>query len=280
MPRTPLTMRTVNSRESPGTGTVRGPARDRDGHVSFLDIASSAASSIRQSSFSSRSRRSRTPSRLSNSNTPSLRTQSTPIQPPEEIQETNEDSGQSRIASTGVWSLSLTVEAPDNESEAAERHPYSSPNPARTDGPESPSDSLPLTVSDINFRVDEDDDTEYRASRQLPPHPPLPHPLPHTPLPSASLAGSFSQQFQQRHLRQQSSASTEPSQLQPAYVAQTSFGRRLLMARAQAQEASQNASTSTISEQRRHIRGFTRSRSLGFISFGRKDSNGNGNGRS
>jgi hypothetical protein len=189
----------------------------------------------------------------------------TTIQSPQSTHITNEVSEGSRIASTGIWSLSLSVSPPvptvDEHTEEPERHPYSSPHPEdNTDTMHmSPTESLPLSVSDINFRVDDDDETEYRgSSRHLPRHPPLPNSPLNTPPP-----GSLRQQNQ----RQDSSRSGDSTP--QAYVAQTSYGRRLVMARTQAQEANQNASSTTVNEERGHSR--SRSRSLGFIPFGKKE---------
>ncbi|KLO18399.1 hypothetical protein SCHPADRAFT_886283 [Schizopora paradoxa] len=207
--------------------------------TSFLDFASSAASSFRGSS------RSRSRKRQSGSNKSGV-SKGTGTQRSRRTQHTSSGSGTN---STGVWTLTLSVDRNGSQSSprphlaalnSASSHPFAL-NP---DGeqPESPTDSLPMSVSDINFRVDEDDEDALsnRPSRFLPRHPPLPE----TP-----------RSFAFTSLTPNDSLRQSPGMIEnrQPYVAQTVIGRRIAEARAQSQEPRSDSATGSRSNNVGHL---------------------------
>lgn len=214
--------------------------------VSFLDFASSGAASLRESTRS-RSRR----HSVSNKST----TQSvveTQIQSRSPQTSPQESSGQSQSASTGMWTLSLSVEPPRRpvresqelvprtavETIVSTRHPFSMVSAdLQVAAPDSPTESLPMSVSDINFRNDEENEspTADRSPRfHLPRHPPLPG-TPHSY--SFTPNVQISEFARASHMRQMSAPNLGAVESRRPYVAQTSFGRRLAQVRAQAMES-------------------------------------------
>lgn len=256
-------------------------SQPRDLLVSFLDVASSAASSIRGSS---RSRRQRSASNKSSSQNGNGKRAS---------RRSQNSSGYSQSTSTGLWSLSLSVDPQPRrqrhseepvpvtaiETEASFRHPFSvSSGDAIAAPQDSPTDSIPMSVSDINFRVDEEDEDAAEASSRLR----LPR---HPPLPTTPLSFTFSSDMHgpetigHGHSRQISTASVASGE-GDMYVAQTPLGRRLAEARAQAHSAQGNRSYATLppvpppstptGSERRVRLGGNRARSLPFLNLSNK----------
>ncbi|KAL5523805.1 hypothetical protein ACEPAG_7978 [Sanghuangporus baumii] len=219
--------------------------------VSFLDFASSGAASLRESTRS----RSRRPSTSIKSSSQSANEHQTRSQ--------QESSGQSQTTSTGMWTLSLSVDAPARPAReshelvprtavdtiASTRHPFSMVSAdLQVASPDSPTDSLPMSVSDINFRNDEDSESPVvdRGMRfHLPRHPPLPG----TPHSYTFTSNNQSPEFvRASHMRQMSAPNLGSMEPRRPYVAQTSFGRRLAQVRAQAFESQASISRPTQSE--------------------------------
>ncbi|KAL5528404.1 hypothetical protein ACEPAF_7540 [Sanghuangporus sanghuang] len=212
-------------------------AQAKDMLVSFLDFASSGAASLRESTRS----RSRRPSTSIKSSSQSANEHQARSQ--------QESSGQSQTASTGMWTLSLSVDPPARPAReshelvprtavdtiASTRHPFSLVSAdLQVASPDSPTDSLPMSVSDINFRNDEDSESPVvdRGMRfHLPRHPPLPG----TPHSYTFTSNNQSPEFvRASHMRQMSAPNLGSMGARRPYVAQTSFGRRLAQVRAQA----------------------------------------------
>ncbi|THH07755.1 hypothetical protein EW145_g3171 [Phellinidium pouzarii] len=227
-------------------------AHARDMLDSFLDFASSGATSLRESSRS-RSRR------HSGSNKSTLHSGNNDKSPGS--RHAQESSGQSQSASTGMWTLSLSVDPPLRPARESQqlvpttavdtipsmRHPFSMvSDDLHAASPESPTDSIPMSISDINFNSnhrteEEDEDTtaERIARFHLPRHPPLPG----TPRSYELASPIHSPQFERAtHMRQMSAPNLGLNGHKRPYGAQTSFGRRLAQVRAQALE-SQRASS-------------------------------------
>lgn len=156
-----------------------------------------------------------------------------------------------------MWSLSLSIDPQPRrqrhseepvpvtaiDTEVSSRHPFSAATgEAPITSQNSPTDSLPMSVSDINFRVDEeeDDPAEAGGRMRLPRHPPLPE----TPLSFTFSSGQHGPEITTPgHSRQMSTASGTSGDV---YVAQTPLGRRLAEARAQAHAATGNRSYATL----------------------------------
>lgn len=226
-------------------------AQAKDMLVSFLDFASSSAASLRESTRS----RSRRPSTSNKSNSHSANEQQSRSQ--------QESSGQSHTTSTGMWTLSLSVDPPTRpareshelvprtavDTVASTRHPFSMVSAdLQVASPDSPTDSLPMSVSDINFRNDEDSESPVveRGTRfHLPRHPPLPG----TPHSYTFTSSNPSPEFvRASHMRQMSAPNLGSMEPRRPYVAQTSFGRRLAQVRAQAVESQASLPNPTQSE--------------------------------
>lgn len=150
----------LEGQSRPAPSRVRATRTPREPLLSFLDFASSAASSIR--SLSSQTRSSRRSNQLSGSfhsnrsqrHNRRSRTPSSPL---------------SLALSVDPGSLSGTPSLRLNTAQLSPRHPFFTGTQGHID--ESPTDSIPLTVSDLAFRVD---DSIEGDDRHLPPHPPLP----------------------------------------------------------------------------------------------------------
>lgn len=164
--------------QAPADMPVPGPSRPRQTSsnssiakihkkgMSFLDFASSASSSLRRSR--SRSTRSHVASTSKSVNSQS-----------------NSNSNSSRRGkhrSGGQFSMSISVgDGPfpmsDEGGEYATAHVSASRRQSRMRS-NSPTDSVPMTVSEIAFRQESGSDEDRRLSgSHLPPHPPLPNPL-------------------------------------------------------------------------------------------------------
>lgn len=252
--------------------------------VSFLDVASSAASSLRGSTRSRNGRKST--SHKSSSHSGSGKRGS---------RRSQNSSGHSQTTSTGVWTLSLSVEPlPRSEGHSEQhvpitavtastaRHPFSIASDELPAAPqESPTDSLPMSVSDINFRVvdeEEEEVTQRRSALRLPRHPPLPN-TPHSFTFPPSVQDSA--RSAPSHSRQVSTSSTGSMDRGQPYVAQTALGRRLAQARAaaaaQESQASRSNSTQPLAQaspspdstHREQASSGGRTKGIPFISFAR-----------
>ncbi|KAL5507260.1 hypothetical protein ACEPAH_6716 [Sanghuangporus vaninii] len=234
---------------SQNSGSLGAQAKDM--LVSFLDFASSGAASLRESTRS----RSRRPSTSIKSSSQSANEHQARSQ--------QESSGQSQTTSTGMWTLSLSVDPPARPAReshelvprtavdtiASTRHPFSLASAdLQVASPDSPTDSLPMSVSDINFRNDEDNESPVvdRGMRfHLPRHPPLPG----TPHSYTFTSNNQSPEFvRASHMRQMSAPNLGSMEPRRPYVAQTSFGRRLAQVRAQAVDSQASISRPTQSE--------------------------------
>lgn len=248
--------------------------------VSFLDFASSGGTSRRES-VRSRSRR------------PSTSNKSAVLSTHENDKSQSsshgqDSSGQSQNVSTGTWTLSPVD--PPRRTRAPQllvptspvttvpgRHPFSMVSAdLQMASPTSPTESIPMSVSEINFRAEEEDNGVSPVERvernarmaQLPRHPPLPG-TPH----SYDFASPSAPQVSERsgHLRQMSA----PNLVLPGQglrTPQTSVGRRLAQVRAQALEAQRPGSavsTEQPSTSTRISSSRVRLPSIPFIHFGR-----------
>lgn len=254
--------------------------------TSFLDFASSGGTSHRDS-VRSRSRRPSTSNRSAVLSTRDNDKSSSPGHG-------QDSSGQSQNASTGTWTLS-PVDPPKRSrgpqllvpttsiATGPGRHPFSMVSAdLQMASPTSPTESIPMSVSEINFRADDDDNGVSpieRAERnartaQLPRHPPLPG----TPR-SYDFAPALTPHGLERpgHLRQMSAPNlvSAGGQRQP----QTSVGRRLAQVRAQALEAQRPDSTSHSTEQPENTTGTSSKAkflSIPFKHFGRHSGHSTG----
>lgn len=246
--------------------------------VSFLDIASSAASSLRGSSRSRSRRQSKSSKSSSGTGNGNGKRQ----------RRARHSSGHSNSASTGMWTVSLSVDPPPRRRTRSSeepvpttaidtdgtpsRHPYATSEGGRAPDQESPTDSIPMSVSDINFRSgeeEEEDPIRHSGRFHLPRHPPLPV----TPLSFTFSSVREPEQPEAAHVRRSSSTPIFREH-SSAYVAQTSFGRRLAQVRASAQEHADLIThaaghSSSPSQPDRHVRNNSRSRNLPFMNFGR-----------
>lgn len=127
-----------------------------------------------------------------------------------------------------------------------------------------------MTVSEINFRVDEDftaeNDERRTSGTRLPPHPPLPSFSSSPDLSPASPAFQIG-----GHSRSASTLSGNVDYARQPHIAQMLLARRQAHALAQARAQSQ-ASEEGLQSTSGSLRGqeSRRPRGLGFINFGRK----------
>ncbi|KAI5123979.1 hypothetical protein M0805_006391 [Coniferiporia weirii] len=260
-------------------------AHARDMLVSFLDFASSGTASFRGSSRSRSRRHSGSNKSASHSGNEDKSTASRHAQG---------SSGPSQSTSTGMWTLSLSVDPPHRQARDSQlvpttavdtihstRHPFSMVSAEmQVMSQESPTDSLPMSVSEINFnlsmRSEEDEDVAAgRVTRfHLPRHPPLPS----TPRSYDFVPIIRPPDFERAsHMRQMSAPNLGLSEPRRPYVAQTSFGRRLAQVRAQALESQRPPSqthspAATEQPGTRPSSSRTRILPLPFINFGRSAS--------